>query len=374
VPIYFDNNASTHLDPAVLEDMLPYLSGPATNPSSLHRYGRLARDAVERARAQVAAWLGCQSKEVIWTSGGTEANNLAIKGVLGLWSGGSLLYGATDHPAVMETAEAQRRGDWRVEPIAMDRRGEVIPEAFKAQLQWPDLRLVTLMRANNETGVIQDLPAWREAIRATRAVWHVDAVQAAGKMPLDFNELGADLMSVSSHKIHGPKGVGALIIRAGTELAPLLHGGGQEEGLRGGTENVAGIVGFGAAAERAGQALAQRMAVTAELKSRLEAGLRQLRGVTLFGDGAPRLSNTVQFSLPGWEGEALSMQLDRQGIAVSSGSACASGTGEPSHVLMAMGWDREIAYGAIRVSLGSRNTAQEVDQFLAVVAGLQRPG
>lgn len=374
MPIYFDNNASTHLDPAVLEEMLPYLSGPATNPSSLHRYGRLARDAVERARAQVAAWLGCQAKEVIWTSGGTEANNLAIKGVLGLWQGGTLLYGATDHPAVMETAEALRQGDWRVEPIAMDRRGELIPEAFATQLRLPDLRLVTLMRANNETGVIQNLPAWGAVIRATGAVWHVDAVQAAGKMPLDFNELGPDLMSVSSHKIRGPKGVGALIMRAGTELFPLLHGGGQEDGLRGGTENVAGIVGFGAAAELASRDLEQRMAATAALKARLEAGLRQMPGITVFGDGAPRLSNTVQFSLPGWEGEALSMQLDRKGIAVSSGSACASGTGEPSHVLIAMGWDRDIAYGAIRVSLGSANTAAEIDRFLDVLGELQRPG
>lgn len=370
MPVYLDHNASTPVDPRVLEAMLPYLSGPYGNPSSLHRYGRLARDAVERARGQVAALVGAQPGELIWTSGGTEANNLALKGVCQGAQAGRLLYGASEHPAVMEAAESLRAAGWPVEVIVIDDQGRIAESAFRQQLRAGPVRLVSLMRANNETGVIHEFAPWVSAIRAAGGWLHVDATQAAGKLPLDFAALGADLLTVSSHKIYGPKGVGALVVRSEVELQPLLHGGAQEKGMRGGTENLPAIVGFGAAAELALQELESRMAHQQDLRDRLDAGLRAIPGVRLFGDGVPRLSNTTQFSLAGWDGEALLMHLDRLGYAVSSGSACASGSGEPSHVLLAMGVDAMVAKGAVRVSLGKDSQAAEVDGLLRALSQL----
>ncbi len=370
MPAYLDHNASTPVDPRVLEAMLPYLSGPYGNPSSLHRYGRLARDAVERARGQVATLVGAQPGELIWTSGGTEANNLALKGVCQGGQAGRLLYGASEHPAVMEAAESLRAAGWPVEVIAVDAQGRIAESAFRQQLRAGPVRLVSLMRANNETGVIHELAPWVSAIHAAGGWLHVDATQAAGKLPLDFAGLGADLLTVSSHKIYGPKGVGALVVRSEVELQPLLHGGAQEKGMRGGTENLPAIVGFGAAAELALQELETRMAHQQDLRERLDAGLRAIPSVRLFGDGAPRLSNTTQFSLAGWDGEALLMHLDRLGYAVSSGSACASGSGEPSHVLLAMGVDAMVAKGAVRVSLGKDSQAAEVDGLLRALSQL----
>ncbi|SEQ57924.1 cysteine desulfurase [Solimonas aquatica] len=364
MPVYLDHNASTPLDARVLEAMLPYLSGPYANASSLHRYGRAARDGVEQARAQLAALIGCQPQEIIWTSGGTEANNLALKGVTELATPSRVLYGATEHPSVMEAAESLHARGWGVEAIAVDAQGLLDWPRFEAQLQRAPLRLVSLMRANNETGVIQDIERAAALVHAQQAWLHVDAVQTAGKLPLDFANLGADLLSVSSHKIYGPKGVGALVVNAQVELSPLLHGGAQERGLRGGTENVAAIVGFGAAAQLAGEALAGRSARLLALRGQLEAGLRELPGVTIFAEHSARLPNTLQFALDGYDGEALLMQLDRKGFAVSSGSACASGKGEPSHVLLAMGFARELAKGAIRVSLGKDNQPEEVSRFI----------
>jgi cysteine desulfurase len=371
MPIYFDHNATTPLDPRVLEAMRPYLSGPYGNPSSVHRYGRAARDAVEAARLQVAALAGAQAAEVVWTSGGTESNNLALQGAAAAATASRILYGATEHPSVLETAEALRDRGWQVETIAVDGRGLVDWPLFEAQLARGPLCIAALMLANNETGVIQDVPRAGALVHAQDALLLADAVQAAGKLPLDFSASGADLMSLSSHKLYGPKGVGALLVRAGVELRPLLHGGGQERGLRGGTENVAAIVGFGAAAELAQQELQARNSHLLELRERLAAGLHALPGVAIFGERAPRLGNTVQFGVQGWEGEALLMALDRKGIAVSSGSACSSGKGEPSHVLLGMGLPRDVAYGAIRVSLGKDNTVAEIDRFLAVLSQLR---
>lgn len=373
MPTYLDHNATTHLDPRVLEAMQPYLSGPAANASSLHRYGRIARDAVERARAQVAGLVGCEAKEIVWTSGGTEANNLAIKG---LWDGrGRVLYGATEHPSVMEAAESLRgREAAAVEPIAVDRRGLVDAATFEAQLAaGGPVCLVSLMRANNETGVIQDVAPLLQHARAAGARVHVDAVQAVGKIPVDVQEIGCDLLSLSAHKIYGPKGCGALVVRSDVELRPIQHGGAQERGLRGGTENVAAIVGFGAAAELALQELEARTRHILPLRERLEAAIAARPDATIFGRGAPRVPNTLQFALAGWDGEALLMALDRKGFAVSSGSACASGSGEPSHVLLAMGYDRVTAKGAVRVSLGKDNTAADVDGFVAALAGIAAP-
>lgn len=367
MPIYFDYNATTPLDPEVFEAMRPYLLGPYGNPSSVHRYGRAARDAIEAARAQLAALVGCQASEVLWTSGATESNNQALLAA----GGGRLLYGATEHPAVLEAAEAHRAQGQAVETVAVDTEGLIDWPAFDAQLQRAPTALVALMLANNETGVIQDIPRAAACAHAAGALLHVDAVQAAGKIDVDFAALGADLMSLSAHKLYGPKGVGALIHGAHVMLPTLLHGGGQEHGLRGGTENLAAIVGFGAAAVLAMQRREALAAQLLDLRQRLEQGLVALGVQRIFGHSAPRLPNTVQFALGGWEGEALLMALDRKGIAVSSGSACASGKGEPSHVLLGMGLPREVAYGAIRVSLGKDSTAADIDRLLAVLAELR---
>lgn len=374
MPVYLDHNATTRLDPRVLESMMPYLTGPYGNASSLHRFGRAARDAVERAREQVATLVGCQPGEIVWTSGGTESNNLAIKGATAGVKPSRVLYGATEHPAVMEAAEALKTAGWTVEKIAMDGSGVVDWPAFERQLGAGAVQLVALMRANNETGVVQDIARAAALVHGTGAWLHVDAVQAAGKIPVDFAALGADLMSLSSHKLYGPKGIGALVRRAEVDLFPLHHGGPQEHGLRGGTENVAAIVGFGAAAELALQELDARAAHARALRDRLEAGLAALRGVTIFGAGVERLPNTLQFALAGYEGEALLMQLDRKGFGVSSGSACASGKGEPSHVLLGMGVPRDVAGGAIRVSLGRDNTEADIDGFLAALKTLLTGG
>ena len=374
MPAYLDHNATTPVDPRVIDAMLPYLKGPYGNPSSLHRFGRAARDGVERARAQVAALLGAQPQEVIWTSGGTEANNLALKGLCTGQPQGRVLYGATEHPAVMEAAESLKRDGWVVEKIAVTRDGLIDWPAFTAQCEAGRLRMASLMAANNETGVIQDTARATPLVHAAGGWLHVDATQAAGKLPLTFAECGADLLTLSSHKLYGPKGIGALIVRAEVDLAPLLHGGAQERGLRGGTENLPAIVGFGAAAELALLELEARTAQVHALHAQLEVGLRQMPSVTIFAAGAARLANTTQFALAGWDGEALLMHLDRKGFAVSSGSACASGSGEPSHVLLAMGVDAAEAKGAIRVSFGQGNTALEVEALLAALAGFQRAG
>lgn len=369
MPTYLDHNATTHLDPRVLEAMLPYLTGPSANASSLHRYGRIARDAVEQARVQVAHLVGCEAREIVWTSGGTEANNLALKGATSGEPVSRVLYGATDHPAVMEAAESLAHVGWGVEAIAVDRAGLVEFATFETQLARGAVRLVSVMRANNETGVIQDIARVARLAHAVNALVHVDAVQAAGKIAVDVVELDADLLSLSAHKFYGPKGAGALVVRSHVDLRPIQHGGAQERRMRGGTENVAAIVGFGAAAELAQAELESRAAHVIVLRERLEAGLRARPDALIFGgDASVRLPNTLQFAIAGWDGEALLMALDRKGFAVSSGSACASGSGEPSHVLLAMGHDRVTAKGAIRASFGKDNGPADVDGFLAALA------
>ncbi len=368
--IYLDHNATTPLDARVLEAMLPYLSGPYANPSSQHRPGRAARDAVEQARAQVAALVGADPGEVIFTSGGTEANNFAIKGVAATATKGRLLYSGVEHPCVLEPMRALAGQGWKVETIAVDGDGRVDTAAYARQLAGGDVRLASCMVANNETGVIQDVARIGQMARDAGAIFHADAVQACGKIAVDFAATRAHLMSLSSHKIYGPKGAGALVADAGVGLEPLLHGGGQERNLRGGTENVAAIVGFGAAAELARLELGMRRAHLLRLQDRLEAQLAPIPGLRLFGTRAPRLPNTTQFAVPGVHSATLLGLLDKQGFAVSSGSACASGTDEPSHVLLAMGVPAELALCAIRVSLGKDNTEAEVDRFASALREL----
>lgn len=362
--IYLDHNATTPLDERVLEVMKPYLGPFFGNPSSLHRLGRVSRSAVDTAREQVAALVGVQPSEVIFTASGTEADNLALKGLAAKLEPGTILAGATEHPAIQGPLAYLSRQGWVIKRLAVDAHGRLL-DGWRDQLNCSDLRFATVMLANNETGVLQDLTALAEDLRA-RGVWiHSDAVQAAGKIPLDFRASGVHLMSLSAHKIYGPKGAGALIADASVPLEPLLHGGGQERDLRGGTENVAAVVGFGKAAELARTELDSRRQHLLRLRGLLEAGLRDLPGVTIFAQGVERLPNTVQFALSGMDGEALVMAFDRRGFAVSSGSACASGAGEPSPVLLAMGVEPQLAKGAVRVSLGKDNREDHVDRFLA---------
>jgi cysteine desulfurase len=364
--IYFDHNATTPLDERVMDAMLPYLSRFFGNPSSLYRLGRLARSAVETAREQVAALVGANPAEVVFTSGGTEANNLAIKGLGHSLPHGVAAVGATEHPSVTEPMAFVASQGWSVEKLVVDRDGLTSPDS-SVGLSSASLRFASIMWANNETGAVNDIPAVAQALRDKGAVIHSDAVQAAGKIPVNFASSGLHLLTLSSHKIFGPKGAGALVRDRAVPLVPLLHGGGQEHDLRGGTENVAAIVGFGKAADLALRELEARRTRLMMLRQRLESGLAEFFGVTVFAREAERLPNTVQFSLPGFDGEMLVMLLDRHGVAVSSGSACASGAHEPSPVLRAMGVEPAVAEGAVRVSLGPSNSEAEIDRFLVIL-------
>jgi len=368
-PAYLDYNATTPVDPRVLEAMLPWFARRHGNPSSRHEYGRAARAAVDEARTRVAAALGAHATEVVFTSGGTEANNLFVRGVAAQGKPGLIAVSAIEHPSVREPALALRGQGWRVREIGVDRMGRVATPDFSAALAERPA-VVSVMLANNETGVLQDVGTLAEMARPSRAWFHSDAVQALGKIPVDFrtlNSRGVHALTVSSHKIGGPKGAGALVVDKRLELVAQLAGGGQERGLRSGTENVPAIVGFGAACQLLAE---QKSAVAARhlaMRGELERGLAD-QGAVIFGLEAERLPNTVFFALPGIDGETLVGKLDRAGFAVASGSACSSVNPEPSHVLMAMGVAPEIARGAVRVSLGFETTEQEVRDFLQALA------
>ena len=368
--IYLDHNATAPLDPRVLEAMRPWFLGEHGNPASVHKPGRAAHEALESARAQVAALVGAKPAEVVFTGGGTEADNLALKGVCSGKPSGRLLIGAIEHSAVLGPADALAELGWPMERLGVDGEGRYDLAVLDKALARKDVKLVSTMLANNETGVLQDVAVIAQGVHAVGALLHCDAVQAAGKIPVDFRSLGADLMTLSAHKLNGPRGVGALIMDRRVDLQPLVHGGGQEQGLRGGTENLAGIVGFGKAAELAKAEFPQRASHSRGLRDALETEVRKLPGARIFSGKTERLPNTLQFGIEGIDGEWLVMELDKRGIAVSSGSACHSGKGEPSHVLMAMGLDAAVAKGALRVSLGLGNTAADVSAVAKALQGI----
>ena len=347
---------------------MPWLSLQFGNASSRHEYGRAARRAIDEARASVAAAVGAHATEVVFTSGGSEANNLFIKGAAACLKTGLVAVSAIEHPCVIKPVEQLRRQGWNAFSLAVDGDGRVDPTVYRdAMAKRP--KLVSVMLANNETGVIQDVFSLAEQARAAGAVFHTDAVQAVGKLPVDFralNAAGVLGMTVSAHKIGGPKGAGALVIDKRVELEPLIAGGGHERGLRSGTENVAAIVGFGVACELAINRLSGYVSNVPALRERLEVGLLRL-GARLFGARAPRLANTVYFAFDEIEGETLVAQLDRAGFAVASGAACSSANPEPSHVLRAMGVEPQIARGAVRISLGASSKQAEVDDFVVTV-------
>ena len=360
--VYFDHNATTQIDARVLDAMLPWMRAQSGNPSSRHQYGRAAREAVAQAREQVARACGAQASQVVFTASGTEANNLAIKGLADHVHHGQILSSAVEHPCVTRSAIAMRGLGHTSNSIPVSGDGKVDLEQFKTQLSQAT-SLVSVMLANNETGVLQDVAELAEIARAHGSLMHTDAVQALGKIDLNFNDLKVHAMTVSSHKLQGPQGAAALILDKRVDIQPLLHGGGQERGLRSGTENVAAIVGFGLACELAIQQLADYQRHTLKLRTQLEAGLASMNA-TIFGAQSNRLSNTSFFAMDGIEGETLVVALDRKGYAVASGSACSSDSTEPSAVLLAMGVHEDVARGAVRLSLGAQNTAHQVADFL----------
>lgn len=368
--IYFDHNATTSIDDRVLDAMLPFLKTFYGNPSSLYRLGRAASSAIDAAREQLAALVEVQPGQIIFTSGGTEANNLALA-TLAPQAG--LAVSAIEHPSVIEPALHLKSLGHELTLLNVDAAGLITQDAIDEAIRLkPDL--VSMMLANNETGTVQDISHYADQLRAHGIRVHTDAVQALGKIPVDFNRLGAHLMSLSSHKIYGPKGCGALIFEKSVTVNPILLGGEQEHGFRAGTENVAAIVGFGKAAELADAELAERHAHLLKLRKLLEQGLSAIPGLTVFAQQAERLPNTVQMGIQGIDGEMLLMQLDQKGIAVSSGSACASGQREPSPVLVAMGIDPTKAKSAIRISLGKANTEAEIFEFIKQLKSLIEKG
>lgn len=363
--VYFDHNATTALHADVLQAMLPWMQSQSGNPTSRHVFGRNARGAVEHARAQVAEACGAHTSQVVFTATGTEANNLAIKGITANQTGTQLLYSAVEHPCVSRPAISLRQFGWKSHQVGVDRHGK-LDFAQLELLLTVKTGLVSVMLANNETGVIQDVAAIAEKARQSGAFMHTDAVQGLGKLALSFTDLNVHAMTVSSHKIHGPQGAAALILDKRIDIHPLLHGGGQERGLRSGTENVAAIVGFGMACELAVANVQSFSSHTAKLREQFEHGLASLE-VTVFGSKVARIPNTSFFAVEGIEGETLVMALDRQGFAVASGSACSSDSTEPSQVLLAMGVAPDLARGAVRVSFGAQNTATQVADFLVVL-------
>ncbi len=365
--IYLDHNATSPVRREVLEAMLPYFSEQFGNASSIHWSGQEARRAVDRARRQVAGLIGARPQELVFCSGGTEADNLAVRGVAAARPG-HVVTSAVEHPAVLETCRALERDGVAVSYAPVDDSGRVDPR----DIEWAqndDTVLVSVMLANNDTGTLQPVEEVAQAARERGAVMHTDAVQAAGKVPLDVDSLGVDLLSLSGHKLGGPKGAGALYVRAGTPLSPLLTGGAHERERRAGTENVPAIVGMGLACELAAQELQRASAHMAALRDRLWQALQAAPapGPWLNGHLEQRLPNTLNIGFSGLDGEALLMNLDLLGVAISTGSACSSGTVEPSHVLTAMGQDTERAGAAVRLSLGPETTEQEVDAASAAL-------
>lgn len=364
-PVYLDHNATTPLDPLVLAAMLPWLESQFGNASSRHEYGRRARQAIDEARQKVAAAVNAHPTEVVFTSGGSEANNLFLKGAAASFKTDMLAVSAIEHPCILKPAAQLAKQGWQVRNLTVDGAGRVRIENY-AEVLLEKPKLLSIMLANNETGVVQDIAALAGAASSCGAWFHSDAVQALGKMDINFRALnasGVHAMTLSAHKAGGPKGAAALILDKRVELQPLIAGGGHERGLRSGTENVPAIVGFGVAAELAAARVAELSTRMRIMQNRLEAGLAEL-GARIFATEAVRLPNTTYFAFPNIDGETLVGKLDREGFAVASGAACSSANPEPSHVLRAMGVVPEVARGAVRVSLGVGNSEVEIEQFI----------
>ncbi|MGO9590392.1 MAG: cysteine desulfurase family protein [Candidatus Acidiferrales bacterium] len=374
--VYLDYNATTPVAPAVLEAMLPFLGENFGNAGSVHSAGQRARAAVDAARESVAALIGAKASEIVFTSGGTEADNLAIFGTVAASSKPRkhIITTAIEHHAILHSCEElERQGiDVTVVPVGRgpNSQGVVDPEDIRRALR-PETVLITVMHANNELGTIQPIEEIARIAAEAGVRFHCDGVQSAGKVPLDVNRLGVDLLSISAHKFYGPKGVGALYVRTGTNLVPRFFGGHAERDRRAGTENVPGIIGIGKAAELARKLLAEDAARIAPLRDRLESALlERIPSARVSGDRAHRVPNTTNISFPGAAGEALLIALDLQGVECSTGAACSSGSTEPSHVLTAAGLSRDDARASLRFSLGRPTTAAEIDRAIEIIPGV----
>jgi len=369
--IYFDHNATTPVEPEVLEAILPFLSGEYGNASSIHTFGQKARAAVETAREQVASFIGARPQEIVFTSGGTEADNHAIFGIVEAASGNRkhVITTAIEHEAVLNTCQALEKRGVTVTYLPVDREGRIDVSALRTSLrESPETALITVMHANNELGTVQDLEEIGRIAAEADAYFHTDAVQSAGKIPIDVKAMGIDLLSLSGHKLYAPKGIGALFIRGGTRLRQLLYGGHHQRGFRPGTENVAGIVGLGRAAAIAQKSLADDSKRIGAMRDALERGLlERVRESHANGSRVPRTPNTTNITFPGIEGEALVIALDLKGLACSTGAACSSGAVEPSHVLTAIGLPADEARASLRFSLGRHTTPEQIDFALQVV-------
>lgn len=367
--VYLDHNATCPVHPEVLEAMLPYLRENFGNPSSLHSFGKRARKGVEEAREKLAKLIGCLPEEIIFLSGGTEANNLAIKGVAEALKskGNHIITSKVEHHAILNPCKRLESLGYEVTYLEVDRWGRVDPEEVRKSIRSTTI-LITIIYANNETGTIEPIARISEIAREKGVYFHTDAVQAVGKIPCQVEKLGVDMLSLSGHKIYGPKGIGALYIKKGIKIHSLLQGGHHEKNLRAGTENVPGIVGLGKAAEIALRDREKERGWLLNLRERLERRLKEeIESIHIHGHPTERLPNTLNVSFEGVEGESIILNLDLKGIAVSSGSACTSGSLEPSHVLSAMRVPAPIAQGSVRFSLGRGNTQEDIDYTVEVL-------
>ena len=368
--VYLDNNATTRMRPEVLEAMLPYFKDIYGNASSIHAFGRVARTAIDQARAKVANLLGAaNAEEIIFTSGGTEADNFAIRGVAHALKtkGNHIITSSIEHHAVLNSCKFLEKEGYKVTYLPVDKDGIVDLDALKSAITDKTI-LITIMHANNEVGTIEPIEEIGRIAKEKGIYFHTDAVQSAGKVPFEVKNMDVDLMSISAHKIYGPKGTGVLYIKKGTKITPLLYGGHHEMGKRAGTENVAGMVGFGRAAELAKKEILDEAGKLTALRDYLYKGIvSQIQYVTLSGHPTKRLPNTLNVRFKYLEGESIILNLDMEGVAVSTGSACTSGSLEPSHVLTAMGVDPADTQGSIRFSLGMDNTKEDMDYVLQVL-------
>jgi len=367
--IYLDYAATTPTHPEVVKAMLPHFADAFGNPSAIHSYGQEAKEAVEEARGKVADLIGARDEEIVFTSGGTEADNSAIKGVVhaNQSRGNHIITSAVEHHAVIETCRFLERRGFSATYLSVDEYGLVTPDEVKKAITKKTI-LISIMHANNEIGTIEPIAEIGRVAKEAEVLFHTDAVQTTGHIPLDVDELGADLLSMSAHKLYGPKGVGALYVRKGTKLVPFMHGGGQEKNRRASTENVPGIVGFGKATELAQQEMNEEAERLASLRDQLIEGvMERIDHVRLNGHPTKRLPNNVNVSVDFVEGESMLLNLDLDGICASTGSACSSSSLEPSHVLLAMGLSHEQAHGSLRFTLGKWTTKEEIARVLEVL-------
>jgi cysteine desulfurase len=363
--IYFDHNATTAMHPEVLQEMMPFLSEQQGNPTSNHKFGRRAQTAIEESREKVAFSVNAHPSQVIFTASGTESNNTIINGIAQSYPETHFAYSAIEHPCISEPIKSLSRKGFMATKILVNKQGLLDLENVKIDIK-NRISFLSVMMANNETGVIQDLPKIIKWAKLKKMMVHTDAVQALGKIPVDFEMLEVDAMTISSHKIYGPQGVAALILNKKIDMSPFIIGGGQEKGLRSGTENIAAIIGFGKACERTKENM---VIIDRDIKPLQVTLIKELKkmGAIIFGEDSKRLNNTIFFAFNRIDGATLLTALDRKGFALASGSACSSNNNEPSHVLIEMGVNKEIAQGAIRISLGINSKKTDVETFLVAL-------